>query len=159
MPITMIETDNAARRPARSPKAPMTRPPSGRKKNATPKTASDASNEVVGFPDGKNSAPMVAARNPYTAKSNHSRKWPMPAATATRRDTWGASVPDEVSASVVGASPAIVGGNGDTGGGFVIEVSSGSVVDFFRHDVNLVLRESDRSFGAPMILRLAARSE
>jgi hypothetical protein len=83
----------------------------------------------------------------------------MPAATATRRDTFGASVPDEVSASVVGASPATVGGNGDTGGGFVIEVSSGSVVDFFRHDVNLVLRESDRSFGAPMILRLAARSE
>ena len=64
MPITMIETDNAARRPARSPKAPMTRPPRGRNMNATPKTASDASNEVVGFPDGKNSAPMRGGKKP-----------------------------------------------------------------------------------------------
>jgi hypothetical protein len=60
---------------------------------------------------------------------------------------------------VVAASPGIVGAKGDTGGGFVIEVSSGSVVNFFRHDVNVVLREFDRSAGAPMILRLEARSE
>ena len=71
---------------------------------ATPKTASDASSDVVALPDGKNSCPNVAARNPYTAKSNHSKKWPIPAATATRRDTRGASVPAEVNAPVVGAS-------------------------------------------------------
>src|SRR6185312_11045364 len=106
--------------PARSPKAPMTRPPRGRKKNATPKTASDANNEVVGFPDGKKSAPMVAARNPYTAKSNHSRKWPMPAATATRRDTAGANVGAGLAAAGARRSDGRTEGIGATEGGLVI---------------------------------------
>jgi hypothetical protein len=50
-----------------------------------PDTASVESSSLVGLLDGKKTWPIVVAKKPYTAKSNHSMKLPNPAATAIRR--------------------------------------------------------------------------
>ena len=54
-------------------------------KNAIPNTASAESSSLVALCDGKKTWPIVVAKKPYTAKSNHSMKLPNPAATAIRR--------------------------------------------------------------------------
>jgi len=63
-PIIPTDSDSAMRRPLVSPMDPITRPPIGRKRNATPKTASDASNAVAGEDSRKNTLPIVIAKKP-----------------------------------------------------------------------------------------------
>ncbi len=53
----------AGRRPARSAKAPMSTPPTGRAKNPTPNTATDSSRLPIGVDAGKKVLPMYTAKN------------------------------------------------------------------------------------------------
>ena len=54
IPIVSSEVTRVALRPNRSPKWPNTTAPRGRATIAAPKTAKDASSDVVSFPVGKN---------------------------------------------------------------------------------------------------------
>jgi hypothetical protein len=61
--------------------ASETSAPNGRTSNPTAKAANDASSETRWFCDGKNTLPIVLAKNPYTVKSCHSIALPMEPAT------------------------------------------------------------------------------
>src|SRR5699024_565901 len=52
--IGAITRTSTSWRPIRSADGPNTKPPRGRKINAVPKAANDASSDVVSFSDGKN---------------------------------------------------------------------------------------------------------
>ncbi len=64
MPITVMLIESAVRRPSRSPISPNRTPPTGRSRNATPKTARDCSSSDVASPEGKNVAPIATAKKP-----------------------------------------------------------------------------------------------
>ena len=68
-PISPKQNSIAGLRPMRSPKGPITMPPSGRVRNPTPKTNRVCSRLVVESWLGKNTAPICTAKKPKIRKS------------------------------------------------------------------------------------------
>ncbi|MDT4884230.1 hypothetical protein FQZ97_1203510 [compost metagenome] len=62
--INSTVADNTRLRPRRSPSAPKKVPPSGRRANATAKTAKVCSKAALGSELEKNCLAMMVARNP-----------------------------------------------------------------------------------------------
>lgn len=68
MPIRMMDSSMAGRRPKRSPRCPMTTPPSGRARKPTAKVAKAAMDSADSPAPEKNSGPMTTeAAAPYSA--------------------------------------------------------------------------------------------
>ncbi len=66
MPIPITVVISVTRRPIRSPMAPKTRPPTGRRKNPTANVANDASWATTGVSPVKNTLGKTAAdARPY----------------------------------------------------------------------------------------------
>ncbi|MNP16790.1 hypothetical protein D3C76_1091980 [compost metagenome] len=87
--ISKMVSDRMRLRPRRSPKAPKTMPPKGRRANATANTAKVLSKATLASSLAKNWLAISVARKPYTAKSNHSTKLPMAEAAITLRRVAG----------------------------------------------------------------------
>jgi hypothetical protein len=61
MPITSVVMMSVDRRPMRSPSRPKKKPPTGRKRNATPNVAKAISVPTAGSASGKNSSSKTSA--------------------------------------------------------------------------------------------------
>ena len=79
-----IPATSALCRPCLSPYDANSSAPTGRATNAIPKMAKAATRRVRSSVPGKNVAARTVANTPYRAKSYHSTKLPMQAATRTR---------------------------------------------------------------------------
>jgi hypothetical protein len=93
--IAITESWSARFRPCRSLNAPMARPPTGRTRNAAPKTKNVSSSaEFKCFLGGKNFVASSGARKPKSAKSYHSSALPtvVAATTQTSRRVVGAAI-------------------------------------------------------------------
>lgn len=84
--IDATDSCSAARRPYASLNAPTTSPPTGRTRNAAPKTMKVSRRREFGSPGAKNNFDSSGAKNPKRAKSYHSSA--LPAAVARRRSWW-----------------------------------------------------------------------